>query len=59
MGKSVNNAILFLIAVCDVYQEWCGPCKAMVSKFKTIKNEIGDDLLHFAIVCYTLLCYYH
>ena len=34
----------------DAYQEWCGPCKAMVSNFKRLKNEIGDDLLHFAIV---------
>jgi len=34
--------------VVDVYQEWCGPCDAMVSNFRRLKNELGDDLLHFA-----------
>nr|XP_015214595.1 PREDICTED: thioredoxin domain-containing protein 3 homolog isoform X1 [Lepisosteus oculatus]XP_015214596.1 PREDICTED: thioredoxin domain-containing protein 3 homolog isoform X1 [Lepisosteus oculatus] len=36
-----------LIAV-DVYQLWCGPCRAVVSLFRKIKNELGDELLHFA-----------
>ncbi|XP_041374401.1 thioredoxin domain-containing protein 3 homolog isoform X22 [Gigantopelta aegis] len=35
--------------VIDVYQEWCGPCNALVANFRRLKNEIGDDLLHFAI----------
>ncbi|KAK6181619.1 hypothetical protein SNE40_009441 [Patella caerulea] len=34
--------------VVDIYQEWCGPCTAMVSNFRRLKNELGDDLLHFA-----------
>ncbi|XP_050407606.1 thioredoxin domain-containing protein 6 isoform X6 [Patella vulgata] len=34
--------------VVDIYQEWCGPCSAMVSNFRRLKNELGDDLLHFA-----------
>ncbi|KAI1899249.1 hypothetical protein AGOR_G00059860 [Albula goreensis] len=34
--------------VVDVYQQWCGPCRAVVSLFRKIKNELGDDLLHFA-----------
>ena len=34
----------------DVYQEWCGPCKALVSTFKRVKNESGDDLLRFVAV---------
>lgn len=38
--------------VIDVYSEWCGPCKAAVGLFRRIKNEIGDDLLNFAIVRY-------
>jgi len=49
------------VSVVDVYQEWCGPCKAMISNFKRIKNEVGDDLLHFAVVCNLvciLLCHY-
>ena len=38
------------IAVVDVYQEWCGPCRGMVSNFRKLKNELGDPLLHFAVV---------
>ncbi|ELT87722.1 hypothetical protein CAPTEDRAFT_96991 [Capitella teleta] len=37
------------LIVMDVYQEWSGPCKAMVSIFRKIKNEIGDELLRFAM----------
>uniref|UniRef100_A0A4W3JE98 NME/NM23 family member 9 n=1 Tax=Callorhinchus milii TaxID=7868 RepID=A0A4W3JE98_CALMI len=40
----------FLIhRVVDVYQAWCGPCKAVISLFRKIKNELGDELLHFAV----------
>ncbi|XP_065108430.1 thioredoxin domain-containing protein 6 [Paramisgurnus dabryanus] len=35
------------LTVVDVYQQWCGPCRAVVSLFRKIKNELGDDLLHF------------
>ncbi|XP_061493694.1 thioredoxin domain-containing protein 6 [Rhineura floridana] len=37
------------LIVVDVYQGWCGPCKAVVNLFRKIKNELGDDLLHFAV----------
>ncbi|KAG9477479.1 hypothetical protein GDO78_002720 [Eleutherodactylus coqui] len=37
------------IMVVDVYQAWCGPCKTTVSLFRKIKNELGDDLLQFAV----------
>ncbi|KAE8589633.1 hypothetical protein XENTR_v10017669, partial [Xenopus tropicalis] len=37
------------LLVVDVYQAWCGPCKPTVSLFRKIKNELGDDLLHFAV----------
>ncbi|XP_072117582.1 thioredoxin domain-containing protein 6-like isoform X3 [Mobula birostris] len=37
------------LTVVDVYQGWCGPCKAVISLFRKIKNELGDDLLHFAM----------
>uniref|UniRef100_A0A8C6Y6Y2 NME/NM23 family member 8 n=1 Tax=Naja naja TaxID=35670 RepID=A0A8C6Y6Y2_NAJNA len=34
----------------DVYQAWCGPCKAVVNLFRRLKNEYGEDnLLHFAV----------
>ncbi|XP_072541663.1 thioredoxin domain-containing protein 6 isoform X2 [Salminus brasiliensis] len=37
------------LTVVDVFQQWCGPCRAVLSLFRKIKNEQGDDLLHFAI----------
>uniref|UniRef100_UPI00398E7C5E thioredoxin domain-containing protein 6 n=1 Tax=Pristiophorus japonicus TaxID=55135 RepID=UPI00398E7C5E len=37
------------LIVVDVYQAWCGPCKAVISLFRKIKNELGDDRLHFAV----------
>ncbi|XP_019945746.2 thioredoxin domain-containing protein 6 [Paralichthys olivaceus] len=36
------------LTVVDVNQQWCGPCRAVVSLLRKIKNELGDDLLHFA-----------
>lgn len=36
------------LIVVDSYSAWCGPCKAIVSSFKRLKNELGDDLLVFA-----------
>ncbi|XP_072300497.1 thioredoxin domain-containing protein 6 [Eucyclogobius newberryi] len=36
------------LTVVDVYQQWCGPCRAVISLLRKIKNELGDDLLHFA-----------
>jgi len=40
----------------DVFQEWSGPCDAIVSNFRRIKNELGDDLLHFAMVSPIFWC---
>merc|ERR550532_2188468 len=37
------------LTIVDIYQEWCGPCKAMITNFRRIKNELGDDLLHFSV----------
>ncbi|NXJ92906.1 TXND3 protein, partial [Corythaixoides concolor] len=38
------------VVVIDVYQAWCGPCKAVVNLFRKLKNELGeDDVLHFAV----------
>ncbi|XP_009986438.1 PREDICTED: thioredoxin domain-containing protein 3, partial [Tauraco erythrolophus] len=38
------------LVVIDVYQAWCGPCKAVVNLFRKLKNEFGeDDVLHFAV----------
>ncbi|XP_034430134.1 thioredoxin domain-containing protein 6 isoform X1 [Hippoglossus hippoglossus] len=36
------------LTVVDVNQQWCGPCRAVVSLLRKIKNELADDLLHFA-----------
>lgn len=48
--KNKCLTVLFFNAVVDTYAAWCGPCKAIVSSFKRIKNELGDDLLVFATV---------
>ncbi|XP_077207055.1 thioredoxin domain-containing protein 6 [Paroedura picta] len=52
----VNNQELWEEMLCsrglivvDVYQCWCGPCKMIVNLFRKIRNELGDDLLHFAV----------
>ncbi|XP_010126705.1 PREDICTED: thioredoxin domain-containing protein 3 [Chlamydotis macqueenii] len=38
------------VVVIDVYQAWCGPCKAVVNLFRKLKNEFDeDDVLHFAV----------
>ncbi|NXY75875.1 TXND3 protein, partial [Glareola pratincola] len=38
------------VVVIDVYQAWCGPCKAVLSLFRKLKNDFGeDDMLHFAV----------
>ncbi|NXU81373.1 TXND3 protein, partial [Oreotrochilus melanogaster] len=38
------------VVVIDVYQAWCGPCKAVVSLFRKLQTELAeDDMLHFAV----------
>jgi len=37
------------LVVIDVYQGWCGPCKAMHSIVGRLKNDLGDAHLHFAV----------
>ncbi|NXB31418.1 TXND3 protein, partial [Eulacestoma nigropectus] len=38
------------IVVIDVYQAWCGPCKAVLNLFKKLRNEFSEDnVLHFAV----------
>ncbi|XP_074070963.1 thioredoxin domain-containing protein 6 isoform X3 [Macrotis lagotis] len=36
------------LTVVDVFQSWCGPCKPVVSLFRKIKLEVGNNL-HFAM----------
>lgn len=39
------------LLVIDVYQAWCGPCKAMQTLFRKLKNELNEDeILHFVVV---------
>uniref|UniRef100_A0A8C3QEV3 Thioredoxin domain-containing protein n=1 Tax=Cyanoderma ruficeps TaxID=181631 RepID=A0A8C3QEV3_9PASS len=33
----------------DAFQAWCGPCKPVVNLFQKIRNQVGSDLLHFAV----------
>ncbi|XP_030635013.1 thioredoxin domain-containing protein 3 homolog [Chanos chanos] len=37
------------LLVVDVYQKWCGPCKAVQSLFRRLRTEFGEDLLRFAV----------
>ncbi|XP_039412749.1 thioredoxin domain-containing protein 6 isoform X4 [Corvus cornix cornix] len=37
------------LIVVDVFQAWCGPCKPVVNLFQNIRNEVGSNLLHFAV----------
>nr|XP_009688777.1 PREDICTED: thioredoxin domain-containing protein 6 [Struthio camelus australis] len=37
------------LIVVDAFQAWCGPCKTVVDLFQKIRNEVGSDLLHFAV----------
>uniref|UniRef100_H3A143 Nucleoside diphosphate kinase-like domain-containing protein n=1 Tax=Latimeria chalumnae TaxID=7897 RepID=H3A143_LATCH len=37
------------VTVIDVYQAWCGPCKAVIALFRKLKLEHGDNILHFAV----------
>ncbi|XP_006832328.1 PREDICTED: thioredoxin domain-containing protein 3 [Chrysochloris asiatica] len=38
------------LTVIDVYQAWCGPCKAMQNLFRKLKTELNEDeILHFAV----------
>ncbi|XP_061223936.1 thioredoxin domain-containing protein 3 isoform X1 [Neopsephotus bourkii] len=38
------------VVVIDVYQAWCGPCKAVLNLFRKLKSEFSeDDVLHFAV----------
>ncbi|XP_052660904.1 thioredoxin domain-containing protein 6 isoform X2 [Harpia harpyja] len=38
-----------ILRVVDVFQAWCGPCKTVVDLFRKVRNEVGSDLLHFAV----------
>ncbi|XP_051624545.1 thioredoxin domain-containing protein 3 isoform X1 [Manacus candei] len=38
------------IVVIDVYQAWCGPCKAVMNVLRKLKNDFSEDnVLHFAV----------
>ncbi|XP_046316603.1 thioredoxin domain-containing protein 3 [Marmota monax] len=38
------------LTVIDVYQAWCGPCKAVQPLFRKMKNELNEDeILHFVV----------
>ncbi len=57
INKNLNqNFLIFLLnftntyKVIDIYQDWCGPTKAMENIFRKVKMELADPLLHFATV---------
>jgi thiol-disulfide isomerase/thioredoxin len=46
----------YYFPVIDVYQAWCGPCKAVQSLFRKLKNELNEDeILHFVVVRFLVL----
>ncbi|XP_007115071.2 thioredoxin domain-containing protein 3 [Physeter macrocephalus] len=57
LQEAINNQSLWEemlqnkgLTVIDVYQAWCGPCKAMQSLFRKLKIELNEDeILHFAV----------
>ncbi|XP_049570655.1 thioredoxin domain-containing protein 3 [Orcinus orca] len=57
LQETINNQSLWEemlqnkgLTVIDVYQAWCGPCKAMQTLFRKLKNELNEDeILHFAV----------
>lgn len=48
--KRIDLMEIFSPTVIDVYNEWSGPCKCMVSIFKKAKLDLGDKLYKPAIV---------
>nr|XP_058930790.1 thioredoxin domain-containing protein 3 [Kogia breviceps] len=57
LQEAINNQSLWEemlqnkgLTVIDVYQAWCGPCKAMQPLFRKLKMELNEDeILHFAV----------
>ncbi|XP_053409523.1 thioredoxin domain-containing protein 3 [Nycticebus coucang] len=38
------------LTVIDVYQAWCGPCKAIQALFRKLRNELNEEeILHFVV----------
>ena len=51
---SVNALVTLrgLLAVLEVYSEWCGPCKSVLPTLKRIKLDKDDEsTLQFLTVC--------
>ncbi|XP_062377208.1 thioredoxin domain-containing protein 6-like [Sardina pilchardus] len=45
--EALSNPTLFVV---DVYQKWCGPCKAVENLFRKLRTENADDLIRFGMV---------
>ncbi|CAF1461912.1 unnamed protein product, partial [Adineta steineri] len=43
------------LTVIDIYQHWAGPCRSAEGYFKTMKTELCEPLLRFAIPSFALL----
>ncbi|XP_042566146.1 thioredoxin domain-containing protein 6 [Clupea harengus] len=46
-GEALSTPGLFVV---DVYQEWCGPCKAVQNLFRKLRTEHGDEFIRFGVV---------
>ncbi|XP_063063100.1 thioredoxin domain-containing protein 6-like [Engraulis encrasicolus] len=38
------------LLVVDVYQQWCGLCKAVLNLFKKLRTECGEEYIRFGVV---------
>ncbi|KAL2085637.1 hypothetical protein ACEWY4_018957 [Coilia grayii] len=45
--EALSTPGLFVV---DVYQQWCGPCKAVQNLFRKLRTECGEDFLRFGVV---------
>lgn len=48
---------IFFLIVIDVYNEWSGLCKCMVSIFKKVKFDLGDKFYKSVIVSWYFILY--
>ena len=49
-GRPIPALTCDSLAVIEVYQDWCGPCKAITGTFRRLCFDLGDRPLKFYTV---------